>query len=1052
MKSTLFTIASLLFSAVLFGQNITPEDIEELHFRNIGPAGMSGRVTTIDFDAHTHTYYIGSASGGLWKSQNEGQTWTPIFEHEETSSIGAVAVDPTNPDVIWVGTGEGNPRNSQSSGHGMYKSIDGGETWMHLGLEDTKNIHRVIVDPTNPNTVYVAAIGVAWGDTEARGVYKTTDGGKSWNKILYNNDRTGAADLVMDPNNPNKLIVAMWEYRRWPYEFKSGGEGSGIYVTYDGGENWVKRTSEDGLPKGDLGRCGLAIAASDPNIVYALVESKEKNALYRSEDGGRNWSMISDDDNIGNRPFYYADIYVDPQRPNRIYSLWSVLTRSDDGGRTWQNIGPYSFIHPDHHAFWIDPEDPDHVIDGNDGGMNISYDGGITWRFLDNLPLAQFYHISVDNRMPYHIYGGMQDNGSWGGPAYTWRAGGIRNDLWEEIAFGDGFDVVINPEDENIAYAMSQEGYVSRIDLNTGYSKLIRPVHPEGEDLRFNWNAAIGQDPFDASTIYFGSQYVHRSTDMGDSWKIISPDLTTNDPDMQKASESGGLTYDVTGAENYTTILAISPSPADTKVIWASTDDGRLHVTKDDGETWEDVSENLDEMPEGAWIPQVVVDKKEAGKAWVVVNDYRRNNWEPYLYVTDDYGASFERVVTSEDVYGYVLSVMPDPEEPNLVFLGTENGLYFSMDGADSWQKWGDDLPTMPIADMAIQEREADLILGTFGRSAWVLDDLEPLREMANSEKKVMESPLFAFESPDAVRAIYRRAQGLRFGGSAVYSGENRGGGARFAYWVTKDTADESFNEKKIHWDITNSEGDTIRHIEREYEEGLNLEAWDMMEKGVRMPSMREPRAESLDSDPGSIPVLPGTYTIHLRIGSHSRSTEVNVLQDPRLAFDMADLENNRAYQKELLPYIDAVAQVTANLRKANRSIELIEKMVELESDSREDTINQAIKAEIKAVKDSLEQVRLAIFGKENIEGYYEQPNTWESKMGLLGYYNYSNRGRVTGNTQGLAEQFKEKTAEVVEMGNEFFNEDWSAFKEYVDELDLDLFEELEEMDIQTDM
>ncbi len=1049
MRLLLTSVATFILSATLIAQNVTSDHLKNLNFRNVGPAGMSGRVTTIDFDQHTQTYYIGSASGGLWKSKNEGQTWTPIFENESTSSIGAVAVDPSNPDVIWVGTGEGNPRNSQSSGNGMYKSIDGGETWIHLGLEDTKNIHRVIVDPTNSQTVYVAAIGVAWGDSESRGVYKTTDGGVTWEKVLYNNERTGAADLVMDPQNPNKLIVAMWEYRRWPYEFKSGGEGSGIYVTYDGGENWIQRTSEDGLPEGNLGRCGLAIAASEPDIVYALVEAKDKNALYRSNDGGRNWNRISDDDDIGNRPFYYADIYVDPSRPNRIYSLWSVLTRSDDGGKTWNTIGPYSFIHPDHHAFWIDPNNPDHVIDGNDGGMNISYDGGITWRFLDNLPLAQFYHISVDNQTPYNIYGGMQDNGSWGGPAYTWRAGGIRNDLWEEIAFGDGFDVVINPEDENTAYAMSQEGYVSRIDLITGYSKLIRPVHPDGEELRFNWNAAIAQDPFDASTIYFGSQFVHKSTNMGDSWEIISEDLTTNDPDMQKAGESGGLTYDVTGAENYTTILAISPSPADTKVIWVSTDDGKLHVTKDDGETWEDISRNLRGMPEGAWIPQVVVDKDNAGKAWVVVNDYRRNNWEPYLFVTDDYGASFERVVSSEDVHGYVLSVMPDPVEPNLVFLGTENGLYFSMDGAESWQKWGEDLPTMPIADMAIQERESDLILGTFGRSAWVLDDLEPLRELASTDVDVMEEPLYAFESPVAIRAIYRRAQGLRFGGSAVYSGENRWGGARFSYWVSVDTADANFKQKKVHWDVVNSEGDTIRHLERNYEDGLNISSWDMLEKGVRMPSMRDPRPESLNSDPGSIPVLPGTYSLHLRIGEHTSSTQIEVQQDPRLQFDMVELEDNRNYQIELLPYIDAVRQVTSNLRKANRTISLVEKMAAIENDTREDSVNADIKAHIKAVKDSLEQVRLAIFGKENIEGYYEQPNTWMSRMGLLGYYNYSNRGSVTGNTRNLATTFKASTEEVIEMANHFFEEDWTAFEMYVSELELDVFEELETMEVQ---
>ncbi|NVK05316.1 MAG: hypothetical protein HWD92_10855 [Flavobacteriia bacterium] len=1050
MKRWLSAVAFSLLTLPVFGQAVDTEDLENLRFRNVGPAGMSGRVTTIDFDHHTQTLYIGSASGGLWKSQNEGQSWTPIFEHEATSSIGAVAVDPTNPDVIWVGTGEGNPRNSQNSGHGMYKSMDGGETWIHLGLEDTKNIHRVIVDPRNPNTVYVAAIGVAWGDSEARGVYKTTDGGATWQKILYNNNRTGAADMVMDPQNPNKLIVAMWEYRRWPWELKSGGEGSGIYVTYDGGETWTERTDEDGLPKGHLGRCGLAIAASDPNIVYALVESKGNNALYRSEDGGMNWNKISEDDDIGNRPFYYADIYVDPERPNRIFSLWSVLTRSDDGGRTWRTVGSYSFIHPDHHAFWIDPRDPDHVIDGNDGGLNISHDGGITWRFIDNLPLAQFYHIRVDNQEPYNIYGGMQDNGSWQGPSYVWRMGGIRNDLWEEIAFGDGFDVMIHPVDPQTAYAMSQEGFVYRIDLVTGYSKTIRPVHPEGEELRFNWNAAIAQDPFNPNKIYFGSQYVHVSEDMGDSWQMISPDLTTNDPDHQKAGESGGLTYDVTGAENYTTILAIAPSPVEQGLIWVSTDDGRLHITRDGGENWTDLSDKLRGAPEGCWIPQIMVDKNNAGTAWVVLNDYRRNNWTPYLYKTTDYGRSFQRMVNEEQVSGYVLSVMPDPEEDNLVFLGTENGLYFSLNGGSNWQKWGEDLPTVPVADMAIQERESDLILGTFGRSAWVLDDLEPLRALAAESSTVQTQPITAFPAPDGVRAIYRRAQGMRFGGTAVYSGDNRGWGAQFTYWVNVDTADETFSKnKKIHWHITNSDGDTIRFIERDYNDGINRVAWDMMEKGVRYPSMREPRGGN-NSDPGTISVLPGDYTIHLSIGDYKASTTMTVRQDPRLEFDMEELVNNYEFQKDMLPYVESVSNIAANLRNAKKSIELVEGMLAIEMANLEegDTTYNALKKDIKAAKDSLEQVRLMIFGKENIEGYYEQPDIWMSKMGMLGMYE-SHRGRIEGTALNAAAIFVKKTEEVVAAAKEFFDEDWAAFESAVREADLSVFSNLEDIEIQ---
>lgn len=1050
MKNYLLTAASLLLSTIISAQTVDPEDLEKMKFRNVGPAGMSGRITTIDMDLHTNTLYVGSASGGLWESENYGQSWKPIFEHESTSSIGAVAVDPTNPDVIWVGTGEGNPRNSQSSGDGIFKSIDGGETWMHLGLEETKNIHRVIIDPTAPNTVYVGAIGVAWGDSEERGLYKTTDGGATWEKILFNNNRTGVADMVMDPQNPNKLIVAMWEYRRWPWELKSGGEGSGIYVTYDGGANWVKRTDEDGLPEGNLGRCGLAISASDPDIVYSLVESTQKNALYRSEDGGRNWNKISDGDDIGNRPFYYSDIYVDPKRPNRIYSLWSVLTRSDDGGKSWKTVGPYSFIHPDHHAFWINPENPDHVIDGNDGGLNISYDGGITWRFVDNLPLAQFYHINVDNDMPYHIYGGMQDNGSWMGPSYTYRAGGIRNDLWEELFFGDGFDVVPHPTDHSIAYAMAQEGFVCRIDLETGYNVFIRPVHPEGEELRFNWNAAIAQNPFNPSSIYFGSQYVHKSDDMGDSWTIISPDLTTNDTAFQKAKTSGGLTMDVTGAENYTTILAIEPSSVDEGVIWVSTDDGRLSITKDGGENWTSIENKLKGMPKGAWIPQVVSSGVNAGEAYVVVNDYRRNNWTPYLYHTSDYGKSFECVISEEDVDGYVMSVMPDPVQPRLVFAGTENGLYVSFDAGQNWQKWGEDLPTVPVADMAIQEREADLVLGTFGRSAWVLDDIRPLRVLASEENTVASDPITGFDAPDAYHVVNRQALGIRFAGSTVYSGENRTDNARFSYWLNVDTADEAFSKnERINWDIVDAGGDTIRHIEREYSNGLNRVSWDMMEKGVRAPSMSDPNPKREHSDPGSIPVLPGTYTIHLRIADYTSKVSIAVDQDPRLNLSRADLEEKYSFMKESLPYVEAVSNLSANLRDAKKSIALVQKLVEMQEDELGDSAVAEMKEKIKAVSDSLEVVRLAIFGPENTEGYIDESKTWMFKVGMLGYYNWMNRGRVGGNIRNVAAMFESATQEVLAKGKAFFDEDWKAFEAYMSEHELPLFKPLETMEIE---
>jgi hypothetical protein len=502
-------------------QKLDMEKFKDMEPRNIGPAGMSGRVTAIDVvRERPDIIYVGTASGGIWKSSSGGVDWEPIFDDQGAHSIGAIDIYQKNPSIIWAGTGEGNPRNSANMGAGVHKSIDGGRTWQYMGLEQTRTIHRLIVHPDNPNIVYVGAQGVQWGDTEERGLYKTTDGGETWEKILYNNNRTGIADLVMDPSNPNKLFAAMWEYRRWPWFFESGGEGSGLYMTLDGGETWEEITSEDGLAEGPLGRIGLAISKSKPDRVYAWVES-ENNALYRSDDGGYNWEKtveMSEDNAMGNRPFYYADIYVDPKNENRVYSLYSFLSVSQDGGKSFESIYPYyNYIHPDHHAFYIHPDDPSFIIDGNDGGMNISHDRGETWRFVPNLPVAQYYHINVDMQIPYNVYGGMQDNGSWQGPAYVWQSGGIRNSHFQELYFGDGFDVVVDSSNSRYAFAMSQQGNVGRVDLLTGHSKFVKPVHPEGTQLRFNWNAGIAMDPIHDETVYFGSQFLHKSADQGNS-------------------------------------------------------------------------------------------------------------------------------------------------------------------------------------------------------------------------------------------------------------------------------------------------------------------------------------------------------------------------------------------------------------------------------------------------------------------------------------------------------------------------------------------------------
>ena len=913
-----FLCCILAFTAI--AQEVDLEQLKALKMRNIGPAGMSGRVTAIDVNlSNPDIIFIGTASGGVWKSESGGIRWEPVFDEAPVQAIGAIKINQKNPSEIWVGTGEGNPRNSHNSGEGIYKSIDGGKTWKLMGLEKTRLIHRIIIHRDNPDIVYVGALGAAWGPSEERGVYRTKDGGKTWEKVLYVNEETGVGDMVGDPNNPNKLIVGLWEFGRKPWFFNSGGKGSGIHITYDGGDSWTQITSDEGLPEGELGRVGLAIASSKPSIVYALVEAK-KNALYKSVDGGHKWSKVSDK-NIGNRPFYYAEIYVDPKNENRIWNLWSYVSKSEDGGKTFKTILNYGKrVHPDHHAFWIHPDDPDYIIEGNDGGLNISRDGGTNWEFIDNLPLAQFYHINYDMDVPYNVMGGMQDNGTWIGPSAVWKSGGIRNADWQEVMFGDGFDVMLRRDNNRYGWAMSQGGNIGYFDRETGQVLRIKPLHPDGIELRYNWNAALAQNPFHDCGIYFGSQFVHKSLDCGQSWEIISPDLTTNDTTKQKQAESGGLTLDVTQAENYTTILAIEPSPLDEQLIWVGTDDGNVQLTRDGGKNWQNLAARLSGLPKGSWIPQIVASTKNAGEAFVVANDYRRNNFKPYLYHTSDYGQSWKRLVDEQKVKGHCLAIAQDTEMPDLLFLGTDYGLYISFDGGNNWQQWTNDFPSVSTADLKIHPREQDLIVGTFGRAAWILDDIRPLREIARTKAKVLQKPFAAFTPAPAILSSYRSVDGSRFGADGDFVGTNKSRGVLLTVWAKKEEKDKATDakpkkqkaksdspktdkkeadkkdkkpsgpkNKKVKVQVFTMQGDTLYTFYRKLESGMNRFSWNLRRKGPHFPSRREVKPD--DNDPWGPHVLPGNYKLVLTYGDFSDSTSVEVkadsknsLQCPKLA------------------------------------------------------------------------------------------------------------------------------------------------------------------------
>jgi photosystem II stability/assembly factor-like uncharacterized protein len=1066
----LLTLLFLCTTTLLFSQEFSMDLVKNMKPRNIGPGGMSGRVTAIDVvENNPEIIYVGTASGGIWKSTSGGIKWEPIFEKELTASIGAVAIQQSNPSIIWAGTGEGNPRNSLNGGFGIYKSLDAGKTWKSMGLEKTRHIHRVIIHPTNPDIVYVGAIGSPWGEHKERGVYKTTDGGKTWKQILYNNEKTGAADLIMDPTNPNKIIAAMWEHKRDPWFFNSGGKGSGLYITHDGGENWKQITEKEGFPKGNLGRIGVAIAPNNPDIIYALVEAK-KNALYKSEDGGFKWKKVNDKPGIGNRPFYYSEIYVDPQNENRLYTVFTYVNVSQDGGKSFKQLMPAygvdNGVHPDHHAWWIHSKNGKFMIDGNDGGLNITKDGGKSWRFIGNIPVAQFYHINVDNEFPYNVYGGMQDNGSWRGPAYVWKAQGIRNSYWQEISFGDGFDVVPDKDDSRYGWSMSQQGSVSRYDYLTGNNYGVKPTHKNANiKLRFNWNAAINIDPFDNSTLYFGSQFVHKSTDKGLTWDVISPDLSTNNPEKLKQAESGGLSMDATGAENHCTILVIEPTSLEKDVLWAATDDGQVHITKNGGTIWTNVSKNIKDLPENSWITQIKASNKNKGEALLIANDYRRFNYTPYAYRTKNYGKTWERIVDENDVQSYTLCIIEDPENANLLFLGTDDGLYISINAGDKWTKWTNGFPTVPVKDLVIQERENDLVIGTFGRAAWVLDDIRPLRAIANGS--VTSKKLVLFTPPTAYQTAYQQPTGSRFGADAMYQGDNKKSGAIISYYINKpvkkkieNRAEKKENDEdetlKTKSDKKKNKNDSIKleifdgerqirtlKFKAPKENGIHKTTWYLREKGVARSSRSIRKSKR---EPSGVTVKPGIYKLKMTFDDVVSEQNLKVEFDPRLQISQEAINQKYNARKELEKYQQKIADIVKQLVESKNTATVIKNELK-KADEDASKANKKYKDEIKSSTEIIKKIDdlIALYlGKiDKRQGITRNPEvTVNQRFGTASWYVGSRFGEQTTTETQLVNQFKEAFKKAVSDTNSFFNNDWLSYKKSTEKIKISHFKE----------
>ncbi len=1048
MKHLLFLLIPVFFTITVQAQ-FNPDNFKGMKFRSIGPAGMSGRVTAIDVDlSNPNRIFAGAASGGVWLSENGGISWKPVFDEQSSLAIGAIKINQKNPSEIWVGTGEGNPRNSMNTGNGIYKSLDGGKTWNKMGLENTRTIHRIIVNRDNPDIVFVASLGSPWGPTKDRGVFKTIDGGKTWRNVLFVNELTGAADMVTDPTNPNKLVVAMWEYKRDPWFFNSGGKGSGLYVSYDGGESFKRMTPEEGMPKGDLGRIGLAIAANKPNIIYALIEAKE-NGLYKSIDGGKKWTLVSTK-NIGERPFYYSELYVDPKNENRIFNVFTLITMSEDGGKTFRNISDYrSEVHPDHHAFWIHPDNPDFIIDGNDGGLTISRDGGENWYFAGNIPVGQFYHVNVDKDFPYNVYGGMQDNGSWVGPSSVLKRGGIRNNDYQELYFGDGFDVVPYPKDSRYGYAMSQGGNVGFYDRLTGKTRFVKPNHPDPKmNLRFNWNAGIAQDPFKDCGVYFGSQFLHYSDDCGETWTIKSPDLTTNDTSKQNADKSGGLTFDATFAENHTTIIAIAPSPVNKNVIWVGTDDGNVQLTTDGGKTWANHNKFLKGLPLASWIPQIHVSDRNEGEAWVVANNYRRNDYSAYVFYTQDFGTTWSRLVDDTQIKGFVLSIVQDHKEPNLMFLGTDVGLYVSFDKGKKWTHWSKEFPQVQVNDMKIHPVEDDLVLGTFGRAFYILDDINPLRELASKGDAILNSDFKVLPTAPGYLVSYRSVDGIRFAGQGEFKGESRQYD-RIAFNVWKKPSDKTMDSKKDAKDekapkakinIYDDSNKLVRSLSMKIEDGLSRLSWGLENNGVRLSARNRPsfRGEAADEDaiPGGYNVLPGKYKAIFQFGDKKDSVIVEVKADPRNNTTIKDQQDINKVEDEYETLVKDSKKSFDKITDARKSISIVEKLLENQPDS----TKKMFTGFHKSLNSRLDSLSALYVEPENTKGIKRNPDQLNSVLDEAQSYVRSSWSAPKENAIFALEKARYMSKEASEAIRLFIEKDWKEYQEKVKEIQVKIF------------
>lgn len=995
--------------------------LRNLHWRSIGPANPGGRITVVTgIPGDPNVFYVGGAAGGLAKTVNGGVTFTQLFDNQDVASIGDVEVADSNHNVVWVGTGEGDPRNSTSFGNGVYRSADGGQSWTHVGLEDTERIKRIAVDPQDPDIAFVCALGHAWGPNEERGVFKTTDGGKNWKKVLYLNQDTGCSDIAMDPTNSNELYAGMYTFRRKPYRFDSGSGETALYKTTDAGATWHKLTN--GLPTEPMDRPGIAIALSNPNIVYLITETKHQGTLFRSEDRGASWTKVSDSTQITFRPFYYDDIRVDPSNPNHIWALASQIQVSSDGGRSFAITS--AGMHGDQQAMWIDPKNPKRILSGCDGGFQVSYDGGVNWEVINNVAFTQFYHVSFDNQEPYNVCGGLQDNGVWCGPSMVTSREGIRKRDWFTVSGGDGFSGVISLADPNLVFSDSQGGEIYMTNLKTNTSRAIAPYPKDlgstgsaiaNYKYRFNWNTPIVRSPNDPHTIYLGGNVLFRTMNNGQSWDVISPDLTTNDKAKQQSS-GGEIVVDNTAAEFYCTIIAISESPKQKGVIWVGTDDGNIQVTKDDGKTWTNVVKNIQGLPPNTWIPNIDASPFDAGTAYVAVDRHRDNDFSPHAYKTTDFGQTWTPIVGNLPAKGYVHVVREDPRKRGFLTLGTELGVYASWNDGQSWVNLRNGLPAVPVLETVVQPRDGDLIIATHGRGIFILDNIRPLEQLADA----MKSQVFLFDGPPAIRwQTWGRDNPI---GEKEWIGQNPPLGAMIDFYA-KDAAGPATIT------IASSSGQHIRTMAVPVSAGVNRAIWDLRYdtsptgapepaagrgaggRGGRGAGPEQPAGGAggrgggggFGRGGGAPYALPGSYVVTLKVGSTTLTRPLTVQMDPRISVTPADL---KAQLDAGLALRDLGDRINTLITQADRAV------TELTSAAASNPAAQAVLSQAKDFR-----FRMGRVGQE--QGYRIQGRLREEIQTL--------EGSVTANpgppTAGELVRLKEVTADLDKMTT-----DWKAF------------------------